>query len=684
MEGGGEGGTSSPQVKPFKFSVYQNPNLSAALTATSIRPSKSTLLSIFSVSAISAVALISIVFREEGIINNWKPKYVSTTTAHVFTKMTGIMVGLVFIGTLSALIRAFSLWRTKGIAAFFAVGSEGLPKEQQPLTTRQLGLLGVKSKSVERVDSDSAKKPPKSRTYVPPSPSDVLVPIHQPASSPNCRVGVQKSITASGTKSGSSYKPSNSPSSTSSLYLVPSASPQTPSIQTSPGADWVLSTPWSKQRSSASKVIMSEESLEQFLADVDERITESASKLATPPASLDGLKLNITTPTMVTNSANTSGIKRSTPLRPVRMSPGSQKFSTPPKKGEGDLPPPMSMEESIDAFDHLGIYPEIEQWRDRLRQWFSSVLLNPLLDKIETSHLQVMQAAAKLGILVSVNQVGSDSPSTGAPTVSSGDGTKEWQPAYSQEEKEQLHNLRATLVQSLEGYGSKFPSSIMQQSQQQISLIQECVDAITEHQRLHQLMKGEWVKGLLPQSSVRADYTVQRIRELAEGTCLKSYEYLGTGEVYDKVNKKWTLELPTDSHLLLYLFCAYLEHPKWMLHVDPTSYTSTQSSKNPLFLGVLPPKERFPEKYLAVISSVPSVFHPGACILFVGKQSPPLFALYWDKKLQFSLQRRTALWDAILLFCHRIKVDYGGIVRGMHISSSAYSILPILDSETED
>lgn len=25
-------------------------------------------------------------------------------------------------------------------------------------------------------------------------------------------------------------------------------------------------------------------------------------------------------------------------------------------------------------------------------------------------------------------------------------------------------------------------------------------------------MKGEWAKGLLPQSSVRADYTVQRIR----------------------------------------------------------------------------------------------------------------------------------------------------------------------------
>lgn len=54
----------------------------------------------------------------------------------------------------------------------------------------------------------------------------------------------------------------------------------------------------------------------------------------------------------------------------------------------------------------------------------------------------------------------------------------------------------------------------LQQSPQQNSLtplIQECVDAITEHQRLIALVKGEWVKGLLPQSSVRADYTVQRI-----------------------------------------------------------------------------------------------------------------------------------------------------------------------------
>jgi len=43
-------------------------------------------------------------------------------------------------------------------------------------------------------------------------------------------------------------------------------------------------------------------------------------------------------------------------------------------------------------------------------------------------------------------------------------------------------------------------------------LVQECLDAVTEHQRLRLLMKGEWFKGLLPLSSVRPDAVVQRIR----------------------------------------------------------------------------------------------------------------------------------------------------------------------------
>jgi hypothetical protein len=49
--------------------------------------------------------------------------------------------------------------------------------------------------------------------------------------------------------------------------------------------------------------------------------------------------------------------------------------------------------------------------------------------------------------------------------------------------------------------------------------IQECLDAVTEHQRLRALMKGDWGKGLLPLSSMRADYSVHRVRGGSDEDC---------------------------------------------------------------------------------------------------------------------------------------------------------------------
>lgn len=60
MDGGGRE-RSSPSSKPSKFSVYQNPALSAVLTANSRQPSKSTFLSIFFFSTASAFAFLGII-----------------------------------------------------------------------------------------------------------------------------------------------------------------------------------------------------------------------------------------------------------------------------------------------------------------------------------------------------------------------------------------------------------------------------------------------------------------------------------------------------------------------------------------------------------------------------------------------------------------------------------------------
>lgn len=285
------------------------------------------------------------------------------------------MVVLVFIGSMSALLKVISLRRTSKVS-----------KNQPRLTNQQLGLLGIKPK-VEQALSESSLKPPKSKPHLSSSSPDALVPLHQSITSSNRKSQAERSNASGGNRLNAFSTSSRSQISPSSIYLVSPASSPLPSLHTSPARDQAVSTPWSGKRPAHAKEIITEEQLEQFLTEVDEKISESAGKLTTPPPTVSGF--GIASPATVASSANTSGTKRSTPLRPVRVSPGSQKFTTPPKKGDGEFPPPMSMEESIEAFEHLGIYPQIEQWRDRLRQWFSSVLLNPLLNKIETSHIQV-------------------------------------------------------------------------------------------------------------------------------------------------------------------------------------------------------------------------------------------------------------------------------------------------------
>ncbi|XP_074270038.1 uncharacterized protein LOC141593013 [Silene latifolia] len=673
--GGGVGAVSSspsPPPKPGKFETYQNPTFSAALTATSRRPTPPSFLLLFSFFAASVTALFFFSSWQNVIAAMIKVGNASEQIAYLLLQVARMVAGLVFVGAVTAIVKAIASRRMK---------KNVKTKVDTSLSSRQLRWLGVESKS-QKLESSTPSKPPVSKS------SDPLFPLHQLATSPSCPSLVRSDNSISNSARSKSFGvPPKSLNSPISYRMSPTSSHKS-SIKTSPGngIDHFLSTPWSKSnnRGSPIKELITEDELEHFLADVDKKITESAEKLATPPPLRNGF--GISSPSTISGAANTSGTTRTTPLRPVRMSPSSQKYTTPPKKGEGEIPSPMSMEESIEAFKHIGIYPQIEEWRDHLRQWFSSVLLSPLLGKIENSHTKVMQAAARLGVSITVTPVGSDSSTVGAPTVSPVDCTKEWQPTFTPDEDALLNQLRASLMQSLDASMNRSSFNQQQTPQQNAyhPIMQECVDAITEHQRLLALMKGELVKGLLPQSSIPAEYTTRRIKELAEGTCLKNYEYMRKEEASSKLKKKWTLELPTDSHLLLYLFCAFLEYPKWMLHVDPAAYSGAHSSKNPLFLGVLPPKERFPEKYIAVISAVPSVIHPGATVLVIERRSPPSFVMYWEKKPHFCLQGRTALWDSILVLCHRIKMGYGGFIRGIHLGSSALNLMPVLESEEEE
>lgn len=106
----------------------------------------------------------------------------------------------------------------------------------------------------------------------------------------------------------------------------------------------------------------------------------------TPPPTIRGVATNA--PTSPAHTPVSLSTPRGTPVRTLRMSP-SQKGITPPKKGENELPSPMSLDEVTERLNLLGVLPYIDQWRDALRQWFSEFLLNPLVYKINSSHLQV-------------------------------------------------------------------------------------------------------------------------------------------------------------------------------------------------------------------------------------------------------------------------------------------------------
>ncbi|KAF3331734.1 transmembrane protein 209 [Carex littledalei] len=605
-------------AKP-KFSV-RRPTLASGVGPRGPRPYATDLLFLLFAVVASSFYLFYLSSREERLITIISNIILSTRAAEYTFKGMQITTGLFLVVFLTAFFRAFS--------AYMAPIASPILSSSKPKTT----------------NSESNKKPPKSKSIYEP-----LVPVRKPlfTQTPPC---AEKKATSS---------------------------PVTPKLNSSPV------TSWSKHGSGSGKRIQNEAMLEKFLEEVDEKIEKmwesSASKTATvtPPVSLRGL--SSASPGSIPGSTPLSGTTRSTPLRPVRMSPTSAS----PKKGEGDVPPPMSMEKAVEGYKNLGIYPQIEEWRDCLRQWFSSYLINPLLAKIKTSHVQVMQAATSVGFPITVSQVGIDTAALTAPiSLSPANG---WQPIVTLDEDELLHKLQTSLIQALNKPPAHQPFGSVQNAPQNPPpmIIQACLDAVTEHQRLKSLMKGELIKGLLPHGSVHADYTIGRVEDLAEGTCLKKYDYMGKGYSSDKAGKKWTGDLPSDSHLLLYLFAAFMEHPGWMLHVDTQWFSGSESSENPLFLGVLPPKERFPEKYVAIILGVPSVIHPGALILSVGKQSTPTFSLYWNKKLQFSLQGRTAFWDAILLFCHKINEDFGSVVRGVQLGSPALNLLSVLDLDTE-
>jgi Cytochrome B561, N terminal len=85
----------------------------------------------------------------------------------------------------------------------------------------------------------------------------------------------------------------------------------------------------------------------------------------------------------------------------------------------------------------------------------------------------------------------------------------------------------------------------------------------------------------------------------AEGSSMYAFTWNGGGRW---LGKPWNVELPTDSALLLYLFGAFLEAPRWQFAVGGPATQAPLGA--PLFLGTLP--TRPPEFYFALLPVRPA------------------------------------------------------------------------------
>jgi len=158
----------------------------------------------------------------------------------------------------------------------------------------------------------------------------------------------------------------------------------------------------------------------------------------------------------------------------------------------------------------------------------------------------------------------------------------------------------------------------------------------------------------------------------------------GEGKVLGK--GPWPVDLPTDSHLLAYLFCVYLAHPGWCftksLHqaAQPTPPSPSASSAlpspcpcpaplGPLFVGSTLPASLGTSlapsrKLLAVVESLSGLANADVDVLVISQACPAVFRVVWDRTLQFCSQVRycTVLHCIVLystvLYCAYWTVHY--------------------------
>ncbi|KAF4020301.1 hypothetical protein G4228_011958 [Cervus hanglu yarkandensis] len=136
------------------------------------------------------------------------------------------------------------------------------------------------------------------------------------------------------------------------------------------------------------------------------------------------------------------------------------------------------------------------------------------------------------------------------------------------------------------------------------------------------------------------EYLFERIKELSQGGCMSSFRWNRGG---DFKGRKWDTDLPTDSAIIMHVFCTYLDsrlppHPKYP---DGKTFTSQHFVQTP---------------------NKPDVTNENVFCIYQSAINPPHYELIYQRHVYNLPKGRNNMFHTLLMFLYIIKTKESGML----------------------
>ncbi|XP_068257336.1 transmembrane protein 209 [Nyctibius grandis] len=149
------------------------------------------------------------------------------------------------------------------------------------------------------------------------------------------------------------------------------------------------------------------------------------------------------------------------------------------------------------------------------------------------------------------------------------------------------------------------------------------------------------------------EYLVERIKELSQGGCMSSFRWNRGG---DFKGRKWDTDLPTDSSIIMHVFCTYLDsrlppHPKYP---DGKTFTSQHFLQTP---------------------DKPDTSNENVFCIYQSSINPPHYELIYQRHVYNLPKGRNNMFHTLLMFLCIIKTKESGMLGRVNLGLSGVNVL---------